>query len=253
MLQELLQLNVFASLLIFARIGMMMMLMPGIGAVYVSPRIRLLFAVALCFLLTPILAGDLPGPPQSAIILVLLIISEMLIGAFLGLLAQIFMSALQTAGSLISLFASLANALIQDPIANQQSSIMSNFLSVTGTVLIFVTDLHHLMLYVLVESYMSFPAGNPLPAGDVADVIARAVGDSFVIAFKLSIPFLVIAMIYFIGLGILGRLMPQLPVFFFGLPVQVGAQLGALMVTLSAIMMAFLSYFRDGFEALLGL
>ena len=64
--------------------------------------------------------------------------------------------------------------------------------------------------------------------------------------------FLVIAMVYYIGLGILGRLMPQLPVFFFGLPVQVTVQLGALMIVFSSIMLVFLNHFQQGYTVFTG-
>ena len=49
-----------------------------------------------------------------------------------------------------------------------------------------------------------------------------------------------------VGLGLLGRLMPQLPVFFFGLPVQITVQLWVLMLVLSGIMLVFTRRFADG-------
>ena len=58
----------------------------------------------------------------------LLLLSEVIIGIFIGIAARILIGALQTAGTLLALFASLANALIRDPIAEQQSSLISSFL-----------------------------------------------------------------------------------------------------------------------------
>ncbi|MCK5167169.1 MAG: flagellar biosynthetic protein FliR, partial [Rhodospirillaceae bacterium] len=45
--------------------------------------------------------------------------------------------------------------------------------------------------------------------------------------------------------GILGRLMPQLPVFFFGLPAQITLQYVVMAITLPGIMLAFMTYFEN--------
>ena len=44
-------------------------------------------------------------------------------------------------------------------------------------------------------------------------------------------------------MGLLGRLMPQLQVFFFGLPLQVGLQLWVMMLTITGMMLVFLGQF----------
>ncbi|MFV2034833.1 MAG: flagellar biosynthetic protein FliR, partial [Halocynthiibacter sp.] len=72
---------------------------------------------------------------------------------FLGTLALILMAALQTAGTVIAYVSSMANAFIQDPIAQQQSSLISGFLSTLGLLLVFITDMHHLMIRGIGESY----------------------------------------------------------------------------------------------------
>jgi len=105
---------------------------------------------------------------------------------------------------------------------------------------------------VVADSYSLFVPGEGVATGDMALMLARRVADSFALGFQLSIPFLVIAMVYYIGLGVLGRLMPQLPVFFFGLPVQLTVQLGALMIVFSSIMLVFLNHFQQGYAVFTG-
>lgn len=252
MLEELLKLNVFAFLMVLSRVGAMMSILPGIAAAYVTTRIRVALAVTVAVVMTPVLAANLPAIPESPWVLFLLLAGEIVIGLFLGGIAVVLVGALQTAGTMISLFAAMANALIQDPISEQQSSIISNLLTIAGLVMIFITDSHHIYFGVVADSYNLFVPGEGVATGDMAFMLARRVGDSFALGFQLSIPFLVIAMIYYIGLGVLGRLMPQLPVFFFGLPVQIAVQLGALMVVFSAIMMVFLDHFRQGYAVFTG-
>ncbi len=245
MLSDIIQLNIFAFFILFARIGTVFLLMPGIGSGYVSPNIRLVIALALCFVVTPFLKDKLPDMPSSEIDLILLLLSEVIIGVFIGLAARILISALQTSGTLISLFASLANAMIRDPIAEQQSSLIATFLSLLGMVLIIITDLHHLMIRGAIESYSLFQVGEPLILGDFSEMLARRVSDSFELGVQLAAPFMLVAIVYYIGLGILGRLMPILPVFIVAMPAQIIGQIGFLAITLSALMMYFISRFEE--------
>jgi flagellar biosynthetic protein FliR len=248
MLQELLALNVFGFFLIFARVGTALALMPGFSAAYVPVDMRLVLALAISFAMAPALIDSLPVRPPTTAGLAILIVGEMLIGAFMGTLATIIMGALQTAGTIIAYVASMANALIQDPIAEQQSSTIASFLLVLGVTLVFVSDLHHLMLRAVADSYTLMAPGQPMPAGDLAETMGRHVADSFSLGLRLSAPFVIVGLTYYIGLGLLGRLMPQLQVFFFGLPFQIGAQIWVLAITVTGIMMAFMQRFSDAFN-----
>ncbi len=251
MLNEFLTLNVFGFFLILARVGSVLMLLPGFSANYVNIRTRILVALAVSFVLTPILSPALPDLPATPAGLGVLVSSEIIIGIFFGSLARIYMGALQTAGTLISYYSSLTNAFIQDPIAEQQSSIIASFMGTVGLLLVFVTDTHYLMLRAMVDSYSLFVPGAPLPIGDITQMIGRRVADSFMLGVQLSSPLLLTGLSYYIGLGLLSRLNPQLPVFFFGLPIQITMQIAVLGITLSGIMLVFLSGLEEYFAGFL--
>jgi len=251
MLQELLSLNIFAFLLVFSRVGTAFITLPGFSAAYVPADIRLLMALAVSFVVTPILSPTLPVPPASVPGLFVMLLGEVLIGGFFGALGRILFGALHTAGTVISYQASLANAFINDPIAEQQGSILAGFLTTVGMVFVFVTDMHHLMLRAVVDSYTLFVPGETLALGDFSQMITRRVADSFALGVQISSPFLVAGIAHFLMLGILGRLMPAMPVFFFGLPIQILVQITLLALTLSGIMLAFGTHFADTFRAFL--
>lgn len=253
MLQEFLTINIFGFLLIFMRVGTSFMLLPGFSSPSVSTQIRLFVALGVSFVMTPILSGGLPRVPATALEITLLATSEVLIGAFMGVLGRLMVGAIQVAGTTIALISSLANALIQDPIADQQSSVVSNFLSTMAMVLIFATNLHYLMIQALVESYTAFVPGQPLPLGDITDHLARQLGLSFKIGLQLAAPLIITSVLYNVGLGVLGRLMPLLPLFLFGMPFQIAAQIWILMISLSTMMMVFLKNFDEGYRAFLSL
>ena len=86
--------------------------------------------------------------------------------------------------------------------------------------------------------------GAPLAVGDLSDAFALQVAAAFALGFQLSSPFLIAALIYNVGLGVLGRLMPMLQVFFFGLPAQIALQLWLLTAVVSGMMLVFADRFR---------
>lgn len=252
MLEQITVAQTFAYLLVFARVGAALALLPGFSAAYVTVRVRLIFALALTLVVQPVVSHTLPALPDSPAALALLVAAEVTVGSFIAVLARIVVGALQVAGTFIAYFSSLANALVQDPVADQQTSTISGFLGTVGLVLIFVSDLHHLMLRAVVGSYDRFPAGTMLPTDGFAEAVTAAVAASMVIGLQLSAPFLVVALVYNVGLGLLGRLMPQLPVFFFGMPIQISFQIWAMALTISGIMLVFLNQFREAVSPFAG-
>jgi len=233
------------------RVGTMLSMMPGFGAGFVLPRYRLGLAMAVSFLLLPAIGPYVPKQPSSELSVFLILAGEVVIGAFMASIGMVMISALQAAGTFIAYFGSMANAMIQDPIANQQSSVISGFLSTLGIVAIFAADLHHVMLHAMVDSFDLFRPGMPIAFGDMSQTLATNLAQAFELGLKLSSPMLMVALVYYLALGILGRLMPALQVFFFGLPIQVTVQFWVLMICVSGIMMVFLEKYRDAYAPFL--
>lgn len=196
-------------------------------------------------LVTPTLAEILPPIPATPAELGIVLLREATVGFFLASVARIAFAALQTAGTFIAFLSSFANALVQDPVTDQQSSTVSGFLSALGLVAVFATDLHHLMLRGIVDSYSVFTPAELLSSADLAAAVERTVADSFGLGVQLAAPFLIVGLVYNVGLGLLGRLMPQLPVFFFGLPLQLGLQMWVAVLTISGMMLLFLNWYGE--------
>lgn len=247
-LQELVVGNIFAFLLIFMRFGVALMIMPGIGDSFVSPTIRLLFALAISFVLTPVLSPNLPAIPANTVVLVTMLVSEAFVGVFIGTVMRILVSALDTAGTIVSIQAGLSNATLFNPTTNTQGSVISAVYSALGVTLILVADIHHQMLAAVVDSYHLFPASGAFPdMGSISEVISKTVAVAFKIGVQLAIPFLVVGLLVQIGLGMLGRLMPQLQVFFLAMPLQILLSLLTLLLVLSAGVIFWL----NGYETIL--
>lgn len=251
MLAQLLPNDMFSILLVFARVGSAVMLMPGFGEVYVNPRVRLLLASALALVVAPVVTPHLPPLPDTLIRLFLVLGGEMAIGLFLGGLTRLLVSTLQIAGVVIGFQTSLASAQVFDPVNAQQGSVIGAYLNVIGIFLIFVSDLHHLMLIALTDSYTFFVPGVVPPMGDIAETAVVFLSRSFVLAMQMAAPFIVVGLLFYIGLGLIARLMPQVQVFFIAIPLQIMLGFFLLALTFSAGMFWFLEYFESGMHGLL--
>lgn len=252
MLAQLLSQDLFGLLLVFTRVGAAMVVMPAVGETTVPARWRLIFAAMLTLLVMPAMAGKLPAMPAAPFGLFLLLFVEIVIGLFLGGIGRIILSALYTAGTVISYQASLSNAFVSDPTAQQQGTLPGLFLGTLGVLLLLLTDLHHMMIRAIFDSYGLFPPGQMPLIEDLNEVVTRLVAQSFLLGVQLSAPLIAIGLVMYLGVGLLARLMPQMQVFFIIQPAQVAVGLIVIAITLPATMLWFLDDFQELYARALG-
>jgi flagellar biosynthetic protein FliR len=231
-----------AFMLGFARIGTMVMLLPGLGELTVSTRVRLTIALMLTAVILPLHRADYHLDLHAFGPVLLTLGQEMLVGAVLGLLARMTIASLQIAGSVVAQQMGLGFVTAVDPTQGQQGAIVGNFLGVLGVTMIFATDMHHLVIAALNDSYTLFAPGEMPVTGDVAKHVTQVVATAFRIGIQLSAPFLVFGLLFNLGLGLLSRLMPQMQVFFIGLPLSIILGLLLLVLVIGAMMGTFVNY-----------
>ncbi len=243
----------YLFMLIFARVGTMLMLIPALGEQNIPGRLRLSFALALCLIFYPLLADSLPQLPTDILAIVGLLFHEIIVGLILGGIARLVVQATQIAGAVIAYQAGLSVAQVADPTQGGiQGVLIGSFLSFLGIALIFATDLHHVALAAIYDSYMIFSPTAPLMWGDALQMALNATAASFVIGVQMSAPFIVFGLVFYLGLGILARLMPQLQVFFLAMPATIGVGLILMALLLSMMMGWYLMHFEDQLAILRG-
>lgn len=237
--------EVFAASLIFSRLGAMLMLIPGIGEQIVPARIRLAFALLMTLMLYPLLAGAMPALPGTVGSLAAAVIKELLIGLMVGGILRMFLSSLAAAGEIVSLQTTLSFAQTAAPGQAQPSTSLSTFLGLMGVVLIMTTDLHHLFLAAVVNSYDLFPVSRAAPLADAATMAVQTVGRSFSLGLQLAAPVVVFSLIFNIAAGLIGRAMPQFQVFFVATPLMLLLGLSLFALSLGALGMVWVDRYRD--------
>jgi flagellar biosynthetic protein FliR len=227
-----------AFMLTFARVGTLVMLMPGIGEQLISRRARLGLALLLALVLFPLTRTLLPagGPPASVISV---LIGEIAVGLVLGLATRMVVAALQTAGNIVAQQLGLAFAMTVDPAMGGQQAAIGNFLTLLGITLIFAADLHHLAIAAIRDSYLFLPPANGPETGDAAALAIKAVGRGFALAVQIAAPFIAFGILFNLGLGVLSRLMPQLQVFFLAMPATILIGMVVLLAVIGVMMGVF--------------
>ena len=243
---QLFTLEIYAFMTIFLRIGSAILVMPGFMTRYVSTRIRLSVALALTLVLLPLLSTRLPVPPADFGSFLTTCIFEITYGLFMGLCMQFLYAALSLVGNFAGQAIGFSNAQMFDPTFQTQSIVLESFLSIIALTVIFITDLHHLMISAIVDSYVLFPVGSDLPIDNFAEFLSKSLNNSFIMGFKIASPFIAFTIIFYSGMGLLSRLMPQLNIFFLSLPLQIYLGLGLLFMTVPIIIVWFTRYYENG-------
>jgi flagellar biosynthetic protein FliR len=229
-------------MLVFARIGAMVMLLPGFGEGFIPVRVKLAIALLLTLIILPLHRAAYHVDMQSVAPLAVLLVHEIIIGVVLGATARVTLAALHVAGSIIAQQLGLGFVTSVDPTQGQQGALMGNFLTLLGIALLFATDTHYLVIAALNDSYKIFSPGELMPSGDVAALATRAFSGAFKIGLQLSAPFLVFGLVFNIGLGVLARLMPQMQVYFVGVPLSILIGFMIFAAVLASMMGTYMDY-----------
>lgn len=251
MLNEWVPAQIFAFMLVFSRIGGMVMLMPGFGEMAVPPWVRLALAVAISAVIFPLVNVPLPAMPDAMPALAFVIGTEAITGLFIGGMARLLLSALHVGGTIIAFQTGLAAAQGFDPSQQSQSAIIATFMTLIGVNLIFATNMHHLLIQAMLDSYGVFKPGNLPPVAQFSELAIATTARSFAIGLQIASPFLVFGLVFNVGLGLVARLMPQLQVFFIAAPAQILLGFTIFAAVLSSTMMWFLEYFEAGLSPFL--
>jgi flagellar biosynthetic protein FliR len=245
-LETFLSTGVFAFLIVFVRLGTACMIMPGVGDSLTPASVRLYIALGLCLVLTPVVMRYLPARLPGGAMLIALLCTEFIVGLFLGTVARILITALDTAGMLVSTASGLGSAQMLNPAFATQGSLVGAFLSVTGVLVFFAANMHRFLFEAIVKSYHLFPIGEVPDTSDMLNVVTHTVSVSFAAGVSIAGPFLVLSVLIYVWMGVLSRLMPAIQIFLIAVPLQIIISLLALSLTVSAIFLYWLAMFRDG-------
>ena len=230
-----------AFLLVVSRLSGLFLLAPVFSSQMIPMRIKVMALLVLSAAMTPLVTAEQQAfLPTDAISLMVLIGKETVIGLAMGFAVSMVFSAVQVGASLIDTSIGFSLANIIDPLNSSHSSVFGSFYTMVATLSFLAINGHQYMLLGFKKSFDIIPiTGMPKFTAIFSNVI-EIFGQLFLIAFQIAAPVLVTLLLVDIVLGIVSRVVPQMNVFFVGIPLKIGVGLGAVIIALPA----FVSFFE---------
>lgn len=212
--------SILTAFIIFCRIGACLMVMPGFSSSRVPVQVRLFVVLGVTLALSPLIAPIVtPGVAGAGLSqIIFLIVTESLIGAQLGLIGRIFFLALQTMAHAMAMymgFGMMAGVPLDEA---EPIPAMASLVTMTATALIFITDQHWEILRGLAGSYNVIPPITGLSAQFALIRLVDKLGEAFVLALQITTPFVLYALVINFALGVMNKLVQQIPVYFISIP-----------------------------------
>jgi flagellar biosynthetic protein FliR len=234
-----------AFALVLARVGAAMALLPGLGESAAPAIVRIGLALGITILLLPDLQPMIPPVPAAGLSMALMVAGEVITGLWFGWVTRMIVLALPISAQFIGYLIGLSSVLQPDPELGAQSGALGKLFEMAAPVLLLVTGLYRLPLIALDGLFQLIPPGHMLPAADSTEIAIRAVGTGFSLALQLASPFVVIGIVWHLAMGLVGRIVSRMQIYFVSMPGQIMVGLALLMITGSAMILAW----RDGTQA----
>jgi flagellar biosynthetic protein FliR len=231
--------SILATFLIFCRVGTCMMVAPGYSRVNIPTQVRLFLAVSVTLMLTPLLEPSVRPAVEGAAAsdLIRLIFSELFVGLVIGLTARMFFAALETMATFMASGIGLTMPSVSDD--NEHVPALVPLITLTATVIFFVTGQHWELLRGLIGSYQIWlPATGISAEGGLAQLVDH-LSQAFTLALRVASPFVVYAVIVNFAVGLANKLTPSIPVYFISLPFVLIGGLMLLYLTCRELILQF--------------
>ncbi len=243
-------------LILFTRMGAVIMLLPAFSEESVPAQIRLLMALGMTMglygLLAPHVAPLVKGGMNGGMDLPIVIVAEMLVGLAFGTIIKIMFSAAAIAGSMATMQIGLSSALINDPSQGGQSPLLARLFGMAAVIVCMSLGVHHLWIAGMVQSYTVLPVGGMPPAADFAQLAVHTTGRAMALGVSLAAPLILYGALFNLGLGLAARVAPQIQVFFITQPLNLMLGISVLSVTVGSMLTAFASamtaFMQDGWK-----
>lgn len=201
----------------FFRLAAFFMVVPIFGNQLVAIRIRILLTLMTTMALFPVLP-PVPAFDPISLNAVLLILSQIIIGAAFGFVVQLFFHIFVLAGQMIAMQMGLGFASMIDPTNGVSVAVLSQFYVLLVTLLFLAFNGHLVLIDIVVEGFYLVPIAMVSPNPDSFFLLASAASWMFASAILLALPAVTAILIVNFAFGVMTRAAPQLNVFSLGFP-----------------------------------
>ncbi len=224
---------------VLARVGGLTMTAPIYGTSDVPLRVRVLLAVALALLIVPAQWHATVERPGDVIQYAVLLASEALIGACLGLGVLILIHSMTLAGELVGQASGLTLSDVFDPTLGENVPLFSRLMFLVTVSVFLCLGGHRLVMAGLLDTFRVIPPGSGGIPGSIREIAVTLASQSFALGVRAAAPALTALLLSTLILGLIGRTLPQLNILTLGFGVNALLAFAALGLTLGAAAWAF--------------
>tara|TARA_Y100001935_G_scaffold217449_1_gene189757 strand:+ start:210813 stop:211595 length:783 start_codon:yes stop_codon:yes gene_type:complete len=234
---------ILSAFLIFTRVAAVFMTAPFFNNGAFPRQIKLYAAVVTTVMLFNVIPsqGAFISADSGTMFVITAVITEILVGAAMGLIGQLIFAGLELAGSLISMQTALSFANMVDSTTQKQNMVVGNILNMLAVMVFLMLDGDKIYLSAIAKSYQLIPA-TEASLHLAGPYMLEAATYLFIVGVQITSPFLMVIFILDLALAIFARIMPQANMMFIAMPFKFGVGI--------AVLMMVLPYLPTGFEIL---
>ena len=210
---------------ILIRVAGIVVAIPAFSSRSVPLQVRIGLVIGLTVILFPIVSDQVRSLSLSWPQVVPLLFTDFMVGMVLGFAISFVMNAFIIAGELVGIQMGINLISALDPIAGGQVPILGQFMGLLGMLIFLAIDGHHMMFEALVASFQLVPPMHVHFSGFLVESVLKLGLGMFVLALKVGAPVMTAVFIVTLGMGILGRTIPQLNVMLNNVPITIGVGL----------------------------
>ncbi len=217
-------------LLIMARVGGIFLTGPVYSNRMIPRQVRILMTVILSLIMFTGLQFKTPVIPAKIGPFTLYLISEIMVGLVIGFVAQLTFAAIQFAGQAMDMQIGFGIVNVIDPVYGIQAPLIGSFQNVLALLLFLATNGHHYMIAALYQSFHKIPVFGLTGGKELTQVMIDLFGNMLVTGLKLGIPVAGAIFVAEVALGMIARTVPEMQVWFVGIPAKIF--IGLLLLTM---------------------
>lgn len=222
-------------LVVLSRVAGFIGAIPVISSAQTPGRVKTAMVVAISLTLFPLMADAVPQVSFTPVSFSLLVISELLLGLLLGLVARLIFTAVEFGATVIGFQMGFAAANVFDPQSERQVALISQFQNIFAILIFLAVNGHYLFLHTAIRSYELLPPGRLNLSGEAVPYLMQLSSHMFSIGVQFSAPVLAVLLLSGLILGILARVFPQLNVFLISFPINIGTAFIVIALTLNML------------------
>ena len=217
---------------VVARLGPLFIFAPVFSSKLIPVRIKMLLVIVLAIALGPIAREKAAALPTDAVGVATLLTKETVIGFGLALALAVLLAGVQMAAAIADTLVGFSFSAMLDPLNNQQASVLAQFYVLFATVVLLLTGGDQIMIAGFARTYALVPMGAAVHLPSLANLATVDLTQLMLLAVEIGAPLMLAILVADCAFAIVARSIPQMNVFFIGIPVKIGL---AVMVATSSI------------------